>query len=253
MLNPPQRLGQLYAALWSTPLLSALLWGCWAALRFSERSWVWSCAAAAGALSAAWFLYVAVWSRFGTNHSVWAPWALAAILLWPASQALAPALLGVTGTPLAVIDLLTLAMHAGCLIAAALWHGRLAPLPAVDAASKRLDWPGMRINLRQRTLSPQPGKAAVWPEALAAGSGSVILYAWLQAHFLLPERIAIAVIAMHAASFYLYFGALGQILGQGLRLRQLERRRLPGPPFAPEALPDLEAARRRSWPARMFR
>ena len=66
------------------------------------------------------------------------------------------------------------------------------------------------------------------------------------------KRIAIAVIAMNAVSFFVYFGALGQILGQGLRLHQLESR-FPGRLFSHEALPQLEAARRDSWPARLFR
>ncbi|TXH43984.1 hypothetical protein [uncultured Zoogloea sp.] len=252
MLNPPSRVGQLYAALWSSPLLSALLWGCWAALRFDERGWAWGIAGAAALLSAAWFGYVAVWSRFGSAHNLWAPWALSAIMLWPASQALAPAFLDVTGAQIAGIDLFTLALHAGSLITAALWHARFAPLPAADAQAKHLDWPGTRINLRQRTLSAQHGESSGLPGALAAGVGSVLLYGWLKTRFDLPERIAIAVIAMNAVSFFVYFGALGQILGQGLRLHQLESR-FPGRLFSHEALPQLEAARRDSWPARLFR
>jgi len=242
MLTPFERFGQRRTVQWSAPLLSAFLWGAWAALRFHDPSWTGATAAGAALLSALWLHYLAAWSRFGSDHYLWSPWVFAAILLWPASQALTPAWLGADA---GAVDLASLALHAGSLAGAALWHARAAPLPTLASAARHLDWPDMRIDLRRRTLTVcAHGERNNWAGGIFAASGSVMLYAWLKSRFELPDRLAIAAILMHAVSLYAYFGPLGRQLGQGLRLRQLEAR-LPGPPFSDATLKALEAARQR--------
>ncbi len=254
MWSALQRVEQIRVALWGAPWLVAAVWGCWAALRPEYGLAVTFVAVLAGGLAWLWFAYVFFVSRFGAAHGLCAPGVLALILLWPLSQALAPALLALPGGYIASFDGVTLALHLLCLGVAAAAHARRAPLPAVsDAPGPRLHWPGLEVNLRRRSIvsTPPPG-TRWWVGALLGGLASVLLFAWMKATLAASGQVLLAVSLMHGVSLYLCAGPLGRQLGQALRLRQLEKR-LPGEPFRHDKLPELLRLRRQSWLGRLLR
>lgn len=254
MWSALQRVEQIRVALWGAPWLVAAVWGGWAALRPEYGLAVPFVAALAGGLAWLWFAYVFGVSRFGAVHGLCAPGVLALILLWPLSQALAPALLALPAGHIASFDGATLALHLLCLGAAAAVHARRAPLPAAsDALGQRLRWPGLDVDLRRRSIAstPHPG-TRWWVDALLGSLASVLLFAWMKATLAVPGRVLLAVVLMHGISLYLYAAPLGRQLGQALRLRQLERRS-PGVPFSHDKLPELLRLRRQSWLNRLFR
>lgn len=252
MWSALQRVEQIRVALWGAPWLVAAVWGCWAALRPGYGLALTLVAALAGGLAWLWFAYVFGVSRFGVVHGLCAPWVLALILLWPLSQALAPALLALPAGHIAIFDGATLALHLLCLGTAAALHARRAPLPAASDVP-RLHWPGLEVNLRRRSIAgtPHPG-TRWWVDGLLGGVASVLLFAWMKATLAAPDRVLLAVVLMHGVSLYLYAAPLGRQLGQALRLRQLESR-LPGVPFSHDQLPELLRLRRQSWLNRLFR
>jgi hypothetical protein len=254
MWSALQRVEQIRVALWGAPWLVAAVWGCWAALRPEYGLEVPLVAALAGGLAWLWFVYVFGVSRFGVAHGLCAPGVLALILLWPLSQALAPALLALPTGHIASFDGATLGLHLLCLGAAAAAHARRAPLPAVsNAPGPRLHWPGLEVDLRRRRIASTPPQGARWwVDALLGGLASVLLFAWMKATLAASGQVLLAVVLMHGVSLCLYAGPLGRQLGQALRLRQLEKR-LSGAPFCHEKLPELLRLRRQSWLVRLLR
>lgn len=187
----------------------------WPGAEPSRLAWAAGVSALLGAAmgtGAAWF------SHWGSRFQILTPWCITALILVPWCLALAPYVWGGVSWWFSGSVALALLL---ALPLSALWHARrCTPLQP----KRRTVWPGTSLRLRDATVHPPE---ATLDTSFISPRHAVLLcipaFAALKA-FMPPSGVAIfAFLLGLVGSLVLVCWPLGRALGQGWRLRQIER------------------------------
>jgi hypothetical protein len=244
MLHPPDDFKKLQGLAWSAPGMAMFGWGfaLWAhGVRPGELV-----LAITGLIMVVLFVLAqqAIWvSHWGSHFQQVASLSVFVTMVLPWALMLPPLLNTDVVAPvwrsILIAGTLTVIM-----LISAIVHARRA---VIDMQAKALDWPACRIDLRKHLIRRpvSPALAGHWAIAPAMLGGlSVVLYHMLRS--LLPTQTLVlgASLGVLAGTAWLCAMPLARALGQGWRLRQIERQS--GFRFRSDQSPRLDAERMKS-------
>lgn len=232
-------------------LVFGLAWGL-AMGRGIDPALVLGIALTAAFVAAGWFGWVAWLSPFGSLHMLLSPFVLLGLVFWPLSELLVPIPLeGQGGLRVLWADALTLTWHLLVLG----WGGRSHSQRLSNATTLKggaLQWDGLRVSVVNRLLTLTNSGRDEGTQVWWAAAASAPAYALLMQLLGLQGLGIILVGAAHAFSLWIYLGPLGRMLGQGIRLRQLELS-IGGARFVSDRFRWMESERQRYMMGRLLR
>lgn len=194
-------------------------------------------------LAAAWL------SVFGRRHAVFSASLIWFVLLLPAALLCAILTMpkGREHIDFGVLGLVT-GIQAFVLVLACVWHARKAPIPT--GSEEKIEWPGTRVNLVRRRISPSDAPSGPGMSVIGIGLLGVPLYHALKPWLQTGKGMLFFAVLMNAGIGVMSVTIVARAIAQGIRLAAIERRI---GPVACDRLEEIEKVRQKYRIGRFLR